>query len=651
MNNLQEKVIRRMIDTYGFFTTDELSEMTGVSVSSIKHSLSDISHEIEKYEAKLLTAPRKGLCLVATEEQREMILDDLNEYANKDPESFYYRKNYILDTLFYYPAKYTIQLFAEELCVSRNIIQKDLKHIENYLSEFNLTLTKVRNQGIQIKGDEFDLRQAIVDSENKKYWKHAYIEKLPENLDYRISKRAYTFFTDHYSKENIMKVQDSLRKAEEFLNQIFVDISFCRLTEYLLLTINRIGEGKILQNAGSRKMTKLDTSFLDAARLILDEVIPQNGDMAFEYQFLAAKLMVAKTCGHGTRPKDEKYENIALDYLSIVLAVMKKENVLKNEILINDISSFLEKITIKRDYKLVEWDDLHRDVQHQLQDVYAACMTYIFDIEGKLSVILTQDEIAWIALLVHNAMMDSREGQQAVLLTATDPHTARYQKIKIENAVEGLEIIDSIHIRDFHPETMKGQLLISTVPLKEPRENTIEVTKHIDQADINKIAVSLDELDHDQKMTDALETTKKTFRESLILTDVNVMEKQDVIQLASDLLYEQGFIEKGFSQEVWKRELKRPSTVGRGIVMPHIYKDYVKQSGVAVVRLKYPISWTPNEKVRMMFLIAIDFETSEEILRFFQYFYAMIGNKELIGHLLDAEGPKEFYEILMSEAG
>ena len=124
--------------------------------------------------------------------------------------------------------------------------------------------------------------------------------------------------------------------------------------------------------------------------------------------------------------------------------------------------------------------------------------------------------------------------------------------------------------------------MISTVPLKEPRENTIEVTKHIDQADINKIAVSLDELDHDKKMTDALETTKKTFRESLILTDVNVMEKQDVIQLASDLLYEQGFIEKGFSQEVWKRELKRPSTVGRNIVMPHIYKDYVKQSGVSM---------------------------------------------------------------------
>ena len=78
------------------------------------------------------------------------------------------------------------------------------------------------------------------------------------------------------------------------------------------------------------------------------------------------------------------------------------------------------------------------------------------------------------------------------------------------------------------------------------------------------------------------------------------------------------------------------------------------EPGINVQPLKLSlihISWTPNEKVRLMFLIAIDFETSEEILRFFQYFYGMIGNKELIGHLLDAEGPKEFYEILMSEAG
>ena len=45
MNNLQEKVIRAMVDMYGFYSIEELSEMTEISISSIKRSLKDISRE------------------------------------------------------------------------------------------------------------------------------------------------------------------------------------------------------------------------------------------------------------------------------------------------------------------------------------------------------------------------------------------------------------------------------------------------------------------------------------------------------------------------------------------------------------------------------------------------------------------------------
>ena len=41
MNNLQEKVIRAMVDMYGFYSIEELSEMTEISISSIKRSLKD----------------------------------------------------------------------------------------------------------------------------------------------------------------------------------------------------------------------------------------------------------------------------------------------------------------------------------------------------------------------------------------------------------------------------------------------------------------------------------------------------------------------------------------------------------------------------------------------------------------------------------
>ena len=43
---------------------------------------------------------------------------------------------------------------------------------------------------------------------------------------------------------------------------------------------------------------------------------------------------------------------------------------------------------------LVEWDDLHKDVQQQIQSSYAVCLTYSFHLEEKLGFVLTQDEIA-----------------------------------------------------------------------------------------------------------------------------------------------------------------------------------------------------------------------------------------------------------------
>ena len=47
------------------------------------------------------------------------------------------------------------------------MIEKDLKMIEEYLATFHLELSKVQNQGISIVGREFDIRQAIVDTQNK----------------------------------------------------------------------------------------------------------------------------------------------------------------------------------------------------------------------------------------------------------------------------------------------------------------------------------------------------------------------------------------------------------------------------------------------------------------------------------------------------
>lgn len=651
MNNLQEKVIRAMVEMYGFYSIEELSEMTEISVSSIKHSLSEIAGQIEEYGAKLLRVPRKGICMVATDQERESIVEQLDSYANSNPESFFYRKNYILDILFHFPADYTIQLFSEELCVSRKIVQKDLDEIRKYLDKFHLKLIKRKNKGIKIHGHEFDFRQAIVDIRNKKYWKHAYIDELPGNLDYRISKRAFTFFSDYYSEEDIMKVQEYLVQSERELGVVFVDISFCRLTEYLLLSQSRIKEGKKIKNTADRKMTRLDGAYQKAAKRILDQMFPDEEDMELEYQFLAAKIFVAKTCEADHQIPEEELLELAEDYVFIVLQAMQKENTLHQKELEEQIAAFLKKVKIKHDYMLVEWDDLHKDIQQQLHSIYAVSLAYAIRLEEELGFVLTQDEIAWMTLLIHQAATMGGSNKQGIFVTATDPYTSQYEAMKIENTAENLEIVKIVHFREYDPEKSEGKLVISTVPLKQKKDNEIEITKHVSQLDLNKISSYIAEYEKRKQNQKVMDTVRKTFREELIAVDVAVAAKREAIQEASNLLIRQGCLTEDVTDKVFDLEEKRPTTIGSQIAMVHVYKESVKESGIAILKMKYPIRWSETSKVKLVFFLAINYEESKEILLLFKSLYSLIDNEEIMEEILEAEGSEKIYEILMKEIG
>lgn len=572
MNNLQEKVIRAMVDMYGFYSIEELSEMTEISISSIKRSLKDITKFIEDYDGKLLRVPKKGICMVVTDQQRENILEALDSYANGNPESFYYRKNYILDILFNYPANYTVQLFSEELCVSRKMIEKDLKMIEEYLAD-----------------------------------------------------------------------------SEAELGVVLVDISFCRLTEYLLLTKRRMEEGNKIRDKADRTMTKLDDIYVETAKKILDRMFPHEDEMELEYQFLAAKFAVAKTCEVEAEIQDDYLMNIAEDYIYTVFMAMEKESTYHYRELEKQIATFLKKISIRHDYMLVEWDDLHKDVQQQIQSSYAVCLTYSFHLEEKLGFVLTQDEIAWLALLIHQASMETGSEKQGIFVMATDPYSAKYEAMKIENEISNLEIMKIVHIHDFKPELTKGKLVISTVPLKEKRNNVIEITKHVTQLDINKIISQMDEYAQEMKNEQVIETVKKAFQKELIVIDAQATTKKETIAQVSKLLLEQGCLSEDVTEKVFELEERRPTTIGSQIAMAHVYKDSVKKSGIAVMRMKYPVKWSRSSKVKLVFFLAINMEESNEILKLFKYLYALIDNKEDIQKILEANSSGEIYELLMEE--
>ena len=117
---------------------------------------------------------------------------------------------------------------------------------------------------------------------------------------------------------------------------------FCRITEYLLLSKKRIEKGKKITDSTDRIMTELDQHYIAAAKSILNKMFPEEKDMEMEYQFLAAKLFIAKTCTVQARVQDDELMELVEDYISVVFTVMQKDNTIKRRELEKQIATFFK---------------------------------------------------------------------------------------------------------------------------------------------------------------------------------------------------------------------------------------------------------------------------------------------------------------------
>lgn len=643
MDILYYKIIRTLIELHDYITAKELSEIIGISSSTVKHNLNNVKEELSKFGVYLLIHQRRGMYLVATEEERERILKKIDKQYYQTSDS--YRKNYILDILLNYKTNYTIQLFTEELYISRNTLLKELNDIEKMLSRYHLNLIKKRNSGIVIEGNEFFIRQMIILNNNNKSWEKDYYD-LPVGTDYRISRRAYTFFKITYPKINIEVIQKQLQDAEERLDLTFADISFCRLIEYIEITTRRIRQGSIITNLTSNNLIEVDSKYMKVSEIILKEVLGQDEiKCLFEIQYLAAMMKASKICEDYKLENYEPFKNEALKFAIKIGQVVSNKNIAKQSEFIHYLSATFERIKFRESYEIISWDDLHLDVQEKLSGLYAICMANLNEVENNLSIVFKPDDIAWVTLLLRNAINDSKT--KAILITATDQHISKYQEHKIEEGVDGIKIIRNIHYSKFNNTTYKDKniIIISTVPLQINSAKYIEVTKHIWESDIEKIKQCLKELHEKSETLNFEDCFNRVFSEDLVV-DINASDKSEVIREGSRLLLEKNYVTEKFESKIWDREYVRPTYIGKGIAIPHVFKEGVKKAGVVIIKLKHPIDWSKEEKVRLIFLMAIDFDRQKEISEFFAGLYDFISNSKKIDKLLQTEDKKEILEIL-----
>jgi fructose PTS system EIIBC or EIIC component len=146
---------------------------------------------------------------------------------------------------------------------------------------------------------------------------------------------------------------------------------------------------------------------------------------------------------------------------------------------------------------------------------------------------------------------------------------------------------------------------------------------------------------------------KHMTKEELILFNVALSNKEEVIQALVDALFESGILtsKEEFLQAVMEREKVSPTGLERGVAIPHGKSSAVKEAAFAVARLAEPIkdweSIDPNNEVKLVFLLAIpESEAGTTHLNLLSELSLRLMDSHYLNRLYEAKNVKELIEAL-----
>lgn len=421
--------------------------------------------------------------------------------------------------------------------MARNVITKDLEVLEQWLLKFDLKIVKKRNMGIGVAGGEFNIRQAILEN-NKEFMNEIYgSEQVPEGMDYRISEKFYNYFLEMYDDFDILYLQELLKDVEDDLEMTFTDTDYWQLMEYVAVTLRRVRKGNVIVEKNIMNKLNVNNDQYTAAKNLFDTAI--HGLQAYlglEIRCMAAQFIVFSNHGLDDEINMEYFDAITREFLEHLKAIVANKRFVISEGLVHDVSLFIQKKKAQETFAISKRYDFRQDIKHRFPSLYGITLTTIEEVESCLKISFTDDDIAYIVMLINNAIDESDHPVNAVFISAADFHTSKYQANKIMRNVENLAISKILHYEDIKESSItKFELIITTVPL-ELKKNVLLVSREISDDDLEKISRAITEKQN-VEVADRDEAFQ-LFDPKLILCDVNAKRKEDVISRGCQLLYE-----------------------------------------------------------------------------------------------------------------
>lgn len=536
-----------------------LSEEIGCSTKTIQSEIKDINKQLK--DTKIVSIRGVGYKLEGK--------IDINECNNTNIGNLD-RIEFIIKTMLNLNLQQENSIKLEELAdamfISVSSVKNDLKEVKEILSKYNVNIVSKHKHGLGVEANEEETVRCIIDLCSRKDNELVLNDFLNED----VNNKAFIL------KNEILKYLNSA-------DLILSDIEFKNLCSTIFVRLSR---------SNYPFYERFIEDYIKHYKIKRDAIM--NDDV--------------------NKEKITKAISLFCKNLKLATAIDISKDEFFMECLYNHINNLIKKDKLG----ICNYNVINNDIKIKYPYAYELAKIAKQTIEKELELNIGDDEVSNIAVHVGGAVERYSSNKKiknfkVIIVCASGAGTSMLINTKLQqifkDRIEIVKIIPSYLID--YINVLDVDFLISTMPLNYDKIPVINVSPFLTQKEIKIIEKFMDTgyVYEDVNIKDF-------FDRDLFLTDLDLKNKEEVLDFMSDTLLKKDIIDLEMKNSYFERESIATTEIGNMVAMPHGAKGNIKENKIVVGILKEPIDWN-YDKVRLVIMLALN---NEKILDYEQVF-------------------------------
>ncbi|MCR6117726.1 BglG family transcription antiterminator [Salipaludibacillus agaradhaerens] len=610
---------------------DFLADMLEVGTRTVRNCIKALNSELEGI-ASLENERGKGYRLVIeNEEAFKAVMHQLTSGKNTI-DSSKQRIAFIIERLIENNQTYTLDELAFEMNIGRTTLVNELKKASVSLNAYNLKIHGKQNTGLQLIGDELDLRFFILEN-------------------------AYELLYGSYPLDKDV-IDEVTRIATKY---DFESASQKRLLEFVIVMLDCLLKNRSLSKVNENLRKLSHTSDYQIGREIAEALedklpvhIPENEILFLTVPIAGRRTPTNKRTTAKIKITDEVKELLELIFEQIGF---NKRIIEENPCFFEDLQYHLSFMLNRLMFGLRLNNPMLADVKSKYPVAYNMAKIAGQVIENEYELEVSEDELGYLAfyfeVFISQSELKMKKIKKAAVVCGTGRGTAKLITNQLERVLNNNVELDIYSERDITEAILNAyDLVFSTVTLEVDTDSSIIMINEI--FDEHRVAKKIDEVAYMRRFNAKADNPKPSILSHLISKDkfFKLDGKKGYHQNLYDMvdeLVKKKYLDSGFKQRLKERELKGSMVFDNFIALPHTSHECSDNIELALGIFPEKVV-AAGKEIKLIFLLGLPIKQNDAIenhlVSVYDEIIRLANNDQLIANISSTAAYDELSQLL-----